>query len=109
MSFWNNCEHLMVEYDLTQEGFARMIGASPAAVTKWKNGTIPRISTLNKICETFSVSFDDLMSQNMGLSNQPDELTSIQVAFVRMNEEGRKALAAVAEALLATFADEGEE
>lgn len=103
MSFWRNCEHLMFEYDITQEAFARMIGVAPASVNRWKNGSIPRKQTIDVICDKFGVSYDDLMSEGIGLSSGGDELARIQRAYMAMNDEGRRALVAIAETLLKNF------
>lgn len=45
----------------TPNSVAKIIGASSGSVTAWKNGTIPRAATVQKIADYFHVSTDYLL------------------------------------------------
>lgn len=92
MSFWHNCEHLLVEYDLTQEGFARILGVAPATVHQWKNGSIPRGNTIARICEEFNVTRDDLLSGDLAMGGKTDKWSELCHYYVLLDDEGREAL-----------------
>ena len=96
MSFWHNCEHLMVEYDLTQEAFGRIVGVSPATVNRWKKGSIPRVNVLVRICDEFNVTRDDLLSGDLAMGNKTDKWSELCYYYVMLDDDGREALLTVA-------------
>lgn len=105
MSFWRNCEHLMVEFDINQKGLAEIAGTTPAAVNQWKKGVIPRAKTIERICREFNVTYDELINGSIP-DDYPDDLMRLQRAYSRLCEDGRLALVTVAESLLKVFAEE---
>ena len=55
-------QNLRQKFHLTQEQFAEKCGVSRQAVAKWEKGeTIPSLSVLVKISDTFNVSIDQLI------------------------------------------------
>ena len=93
MSFWHNIEHILVEYDITQEALANIVGVSPATVHQWKkSGSIPRDVTIVRICEAFNVTRDDLLSGDLALGNSTDKWSELCHYYVMLDEEGREAL-----------------
>ena len=96
MSFWSNCEHIMVEYDITQDAFARIVGVSPTSVHRWKEGSIPRLPTILSICKAFNVDRDDLLNGDLSLGGKRDELGELSYYFVSLDDEGREALLTIA-------------
>lgn len=55
-------QNLRQKFNLTQEQFAEKCGVLRQAVAKWEKGeTIPSLSVLVKISDTFNVSIDQLI------------------------------------------------
>ena len=97
MSFWHNIEHILVEYDITQDAFARMVGVSPGAVHLWKkNGSIPRPGTIVRICDEFNVTRDDLLNGDLAMGSTTDKWSELCHYYVMLDDEGREALLTVA-------------
>ena len=67
--FWDNFYRLCREQNRFPNQIAAELGYSSASVTKWKNGTMPRLGALQKIADYFGVAVSDLMSD-------PGEATS---------------------------------
>lgn len=56
------------------------LGMSNGNVSKWKNGNVPKSSTLSKIAQYFNVSTDFLLgntTQNASPKNINDEITTL--------------------------------
>lgn len=60
--FWENFVALCDQHETKPNPAAAAMGFSSAVVTKWKNGTVPRGKTLQKIADYFSVTVNDLLS-----------------------------------------------
>lgn len=63
-----NIDALLVANDITQETLARIAGVSPAAVSGWRHGSIPRQDAVQKICDFFRLKKDDITSDRYGLA-----------------------------------------
>lgn len=61
--FYKNLRDLCEERGLTVNELARLLGLSTGSPTAWKNGTVPREATLNKIANYFGVSTDYLLGK----------------------------------------------
>lgn len=59
--FWDNFYRLCRERDRFPNQIAAELGYSSASVTKWKNGTMPRIGALQKIADYFGTTVSALM------------------------------------------------
>lgn len=63
--FWDNFERLCNERGLTPTAAGISAGVTNAAVSKWKNGTIPRGESLKKVAEYFNVSVSQLLGEDL--------------------------------------------
>lgn len=68
MSVPENIDALLVKYDITQEALARIAGVTPGSITGWRKGAQPRMAAIRKICDYFSLSEDDILSDKYGLA-----------------------------------------
>lgn len=59
--FWETLSNLCNERGVSPNGVCAELGLSNATATKWKNGAVPRQSTLRKIADYFGVSVDYLL------------------------------------------------
>lgn len=62
MALWENIERLCYEQGESVNQLIQAIGLTPKSATGWKNGSIPRNSTLKKIADHFGVTVDWLLS-----------------------------------------------
>ena len=53
--FWNNLIRICNENNTTPSAVTSAMGLAAGSVTKWKNGSIPRDTTLKKIADYFGV------------------------------------------------------
>lgn len=60
--FWDNFYRLCREQNRFPNQIAAELGYSSASVTKWKNGTMPRLGALQKIADYFGVAVSDLLT-----------------------------------------------
>lgn len=60
--FWQKYTDLCGKNGIKPRALASELGAAPATVTRWKNGSIPNRETLEKIAERFNVTADYLVS-----------------------------------------------
>ena len=67
MSFIDNLDALIRQRGLTQEEVARAAGVTPGAVTGWRNGSTPRRGAIQRLCDSFGLVEDDLLSDSVGL------------------------------------------
>lgn len=61
--FWENYVDLCSRKGLSPNAVAAELGKSSGSVTAWKNGTVPRETTLKKIADYFDVSVDFLIGR----------------------------------------------
>ena len=71
--FWNNLIELCNQRKTTPTTVVKKLKISGASVTKWKNGSIPRDTTLKKIADYFAVTIDDLLSEEEKKTVHVDE------------------------------------
>lgn len=60
--FWDNFARLCEEKGMKPTPAAAEMGFPSASVVKWKKGTIPRGTTLQKIADYFNVTVNDLLA-----------------------------------------------
>lgn len=65
-----NIDALLERFDVTQEALARIAGVSPSSVSNWRRDQMPRVGAVNKICEHFGLTWDDIMSNSLGLATK---------------------------------------
>lgn len=71
--FWKTLSNLCNERGVSPNGVCAELGLSNATATKWKNGAIPRQSTLRKIADYFGVS----VSYLLGATDNPDPVALV--------------------------------
>lgn len=59
--FWNNFVSLCNERQKSPNGVCAELGLSTAIATRWKNGSLPRDTTLKKIANYFGVTAEELI------------------------------------------------
>lgn len=64
--FWNNFVILCNKANTSPTAVANVLGIAIGSITKWKNGSAPRDTTLKKIADYFGVSPDSLVSAPIG-------------------------------------------
>lgn len=69
MAFLQNLEKLCFENGESLYSVAAVIGKSTSTVTGWRQGSVPRNSTLKAIADHFGVTVDYLLSDD---KNTPD-------------------------------------
>ena len=75
--FYETLLSLCKENNITPTGLALKIGCSNATAAKWKKGSIPNGTTLQKIANYFNVSVDFLLGKSTGESqDQADNIPS---------------------------------
>jgi len=81
-SFFERYSALCKAAGETANSAARHIGASSGSVTAWKNGTMPRYSTLQKLADYFQVSVGYLSgSEDSPSPAERDPLEDADFAF----------------------------
>ena len=73
--FWEKFVSLCAEKGISPNGACAELGLSNATATKWKNGAIPRNTTLKKVADYFGVSTSYLL----GTTDDPTDVLSAQV------------------------------
>lgn len=68
MGLPENIDALLVKFDINQDALARVAGVSPSSVTRWRNGAQMRKEPLEKLCDYFNLTEDDLLSDRYGLA-----------------------------------------
>lgn len=63
--FWNNFIELCSKKGTTPTAVVEELHMAAGSITKWKNGTVPRDTTLQKIADYFNVSVDFLKSKDI--------------------------------------------
>ncbi len=59
--FWKNFISFCEEKSKTPNGVCSELGLSTAIATRWKNGSVPRDTTLKKIADYFGITPEDLL------------------------------------------------
>ena len=72
MSFASKLQEIRLENNISQEGFAEMLGVSRQSVSKWERGKgYPEIDKLIFISERFGISLDELLKEKKDASGNP--------------------------------------
>lgn len=70
--FWENFVSLCSQNGTSPNAVAAQLGLSSGSVTAWKNGAVPRETTLKKIADFFSVTVDHLIYGKKEKSPTPE-------------------------------------
>ena len=60
--FWNNLVAICNQHSTTPTALVNELGIAGGSVTRWKNGSVPRDTTLKKIADHFGVTTDYLLT-----------------------------------------------
>ena len=84
--FWENYVALCSKKGVAPNAVAAKLGKSSGSVTAWKNGTVPRETTLKKIADYFEVSVDALLYGQKEKSPAPEgaELSDLEYILSRL-------------------------
>ena len=73
-TFGNNLYKLRTEKNLTQKDLAKILNVTDKAVSKWETGeSLPRVKTLQMIADCFSVSYENLLSEEISDDTRPQQ------------------------------------
>lgn len=64
MAFIDQLKKICDDKNISMDVLARSAGVSSSAVTKWRNGSLPRTSTLRAIADKYGVTVDWLMGDD---------------------------------------------
>lgn len=93
--FYDIVNNLCKERKTTITRMAEEIGLSNAAPTSWRKGSVPKLSTLEKIAEYFDVSVDYLRGVETKKAPTPKgerDYLAIMNAFDKADESTREAI-----------------
>lgn len=71
--FWQNFVLFCTMKDKSPNGVCADLGLSTAIATRWKNGSVPRDTTLKKIADYFGVTPEDLLRDPNDQATAPAE------------------------------------
>lgn len=63
-----NIDALLIKYDINQDCLARIADVAPSAITRWRQGAMPRKNAIANICNHFGLEEDDILSDKVGLA-----------------------------------------
>lgn len=105
--FWDNFVSLCTQRGTSPNAVAAELKKSSGSVTAWKNGAVPRETTLKKIADYFEISIDELLYDQKEKSPAPDgvgldpETIELRDIWGGADKEEREALLAMARMLKA--------
>lgn len=70
--FWDNFVSLCTQRGTSPNAVAAELKKSSGSVTAWKNGAVPRETTLKKIADYFEISIDELLYDQKEKSPTPE-------------------------------------
>lgn len=59
--FFDNFDRYCKQFGKTNSEVTKAIGLDPSSCTGWRNGSVPRNSTLKKLADYFGVTVEELM------------------------------------------------
>lgn len=95
--FFANFEKLCKDHGYSIRSCAAKLGIANSSTTRWRKGEMPNVANLNKICEFFNVTVDELL----GTDEQPrmmmmdTEDQRIIRAFRKMSDADKNVLMAL--------------
>ena len=97
--FWENLITLCNKNGITPNSLCAKLGYSSATSTKWKNGSIPRSTTLRKLADYFGVTVEYLVGKEAeapACADLPEDITRLTpheldlIVAVREDTEKRR-------------------
>ena len=82
MNFARNLQYLRkMHHSMTQEDLAERIGVSRQTISKWETGdAFPEMDKTVELCKIFSCSMDQLIREDMNMSNEAYSNIRVQKA-----------------------------
>lgn len=71
--FWQNFVSFCTMKSKTPNGVCAELGLSTAIATRWKNGSVPRDTTLKKIADYFGITVEELLRSPEEKGSAPAE------------------------------------
>lgn len=68
MGLPENIDALLAKFDINQDALASVADVSPSSVTRWRQGAQIRKDSVERICNYFGLTEDDLLSDAYGLA-----------------------------------------
>jgi transcriptional regulator with XRE-family HTH domain len=88
--FWDNFVDLCLQNGGSPNFVAQQLGITSGSVTGWKNGSVPRNSTLKKIADYFGVTVDYLLGNTEDSSASDEKDNEILALCAQLSEEDQK-------------------
>lgn len=88
--FWKNFIELCNKKGILPTNAVKEIGIAAGSITQWKNGRIPRDSTLIKIAEYFGVSVDYLLGKEKSPTEEDELMSEFAKMFLQFSEEEQR-------------------
>lgn len=86
--FWDNFVSLCTQRGTSPNAVAAELKKSSGSVTAWKNGAVPRETTLKKIADYFEISIDELLYDQKEKSPTPEGAEPIP-GYEDLSEENK--------------------
>ena len=87
--FWENYITLCNKIGKSPNGVCSELGFSTAVATKWKNGALPRDTTLKKISEYFNVTIEYLKGEEDKKEKDPLSNSEPMKEYVVFHRDGK--------------------
>ena len=101
--FWNNFVNLCNNKGKSPNGVCADLGYSTAIATKWKNGAVPRDTTLKKIADYFGVPVSALTEPSPSLHGNAIILDPTKTRMIPVYESVGAGFGAVAQNLILEY------
>ena len=81
--FFDNFDKYCKKFGKTNSEVTKAIGLDPSSCTGWRNGSVPRNSTLKKLADYFGITVEELMGTKKepagmdGLDKQMQEIVEL--------------------------------
>jgi len=101
--FFDNFDRYCKKFGKTNSEVTKAIGLDPSSCTGWRNGSVPRNSTLKKLADYFGITVDELMGtkkEPAGMGELKWEWADVEAAYKNATPEARAAAKAAALAVL---------
>ena len=101
--FFDNFDRYCKKFGKTNSEVTKAIGLDPSSCTGWRNGSVPRNSTLKKLADYFGITVEELMGtkkEPAGMDGLKWEWADVEAAYKNATPEARAAAKAAALAVL---------
>lgn len=101
--FFDNFDKYCKKFGKTNSEVTKAIGLDPSSCTGWRNGSVPRNSTLKKLADYFGITVEELMGtkkEPAGMDGLQWEWADVEAAYKNATPEARAAAKAAALAVL---------